>query len=525
MATEYIPNQPISFINDLDTCAEPSAKYVQIVDVNDVTQFQFKANVCEDSCTNKIDYEGIVMGEGWSLVDYYCKSGVGTADLEVPIGDVNFGDTDVTYITITITSISGTLQVFITGNDASGTLGYITQPGTYTFYTNISTTNGVLTFHPVTTETTVCVDLLGLISAAIVCDVPTNYQVLIKDLDDNYIDTVETRTVSGNYLTYSVDWNALGITSGCYKFCILDPCLNTNGQFNEWVDGINPTEVNSGESGFYVNPDYQNFYYLDADQTGYGYLEYFTEAPANCYSICFTIGAETAGAKFKIINGTTQSGWYESPGSFCYQISNYNPAFPLKLYFESAYNDEAIHQVYINELSMKVCADSLVCNCCSTPIKIGSYDCTHVVKSYCDKDALGFRFCNSDFVPQIRLSSKLVRASYTSERESFEDSMGNKNTIYYKRRRSKNFRVDPAVAEYVHDYLSTLAGYDHMFIDDREYFVDDDEYQVSYPSRNDIEAIVSINVSEKIQLVENKNCGTACDPNYEWVTTDKNCNC
>jgi len=62
-------------------------------------------------------------------------------------------------------------------------------------------------------------------------------------------------------------------------------------------------------------------------------------------------------------------------------------------------------------------------------------------------------------------------------------------------------------AEYVHDFLSTIAGYDHLYIDCVEYFVDDDEYSVSYASRNDIEAMTTINVSEKVQLVENKSCG------------------
>lgn len=524
MATEYLPNQPISFINDLDTCASPSAKYVQIVDTNDVSQFQFKVTYCDTSCNDIFNYGEISLGEDWSYtINGYCKSGIGTSTLQVPMADITTG---LTYIKITILSITGTLEVYVAGNDGNEQLGYISAPGTYEFYINVQTTYPVLYFSPVTETTTACVDLTTG-SASLACPIDLGYVVQIRDADGNYITTVSNteRTVSANYLTYSLNWADLGVSSGCVTVCIADPCLNTGGQFNNQVLDITPSEVNSGGSGFYTNPDWLNFYYTDADEFGTGDLTYDITPAGSCYDICFTISANSAGARMKIINGAWESGWISSPDDYCISIPNYDNTYPLILSFESFYNDEAVHLVEVFNFTMYACDSAFICDCCSVPLKIGSYDCTHLVKAYCDKDALGFKFCNSQFVPQIRLYSKLVRASYQTTRESFEDSAGNKNTIYFKRRRSKNFRVDPAVAEYVHDYLSTLSGYDHMFIDNHEYFVDDDEYQVSYPSRNDIEAIVSINVSEKIQLTENKNCGTSCDPTYEWPTTAKSCNC
>jgi hypothetical protein len=523
MATEYLPNQPISFINDLDTCASPTSKYVQIADINDVNQFQFKVTYCDTSCNDIFNYGEISLGEDWSYtIDGYCKAGLGTSSLQIPMADITTG---LTYIKVTILSINGTLELNVAGNDAAELLGYISAPGTYEFYINVQTTYPVLYFNPVTTETTACVDLTTGLSLA--CPINLDYVVQIRDTDGNYIATVSPlqRTVSSNYLTYSLNWANLGITSGCVTVCIADPCLNTNGQFDNPLNDITPSEVNSGGSGFITNPDWVNFYYADEDEFGTGELTYDINPGLSCYNICFTISPASAGARMKIVNGLWESSWISSPDDYCINIPAYDNSYPLILSFESFYNDEAIHLVEVFNLTMTACNQSYICDCCSAPIKIGSYECTHVVKSYCDKDALGFKFCNSTFVPQIRLSSKLVRASYQTTRESFEDSAGNKNTIYFKRRRSKNFRVDPAVAEYVHDYLSTLSGYDHMFIDNHEYFVDDDEYQVSYPSRNDIEAIVSINVSEKVQLTENKNCGSDCTPTYEWPTTAKSCNC
>lgn len=518
MATIYLPNQPVSFINDIDTCAAPSAKYVQLVDLNDITQFQFKVSDCADSCTNKAS--DVTYGDGWDNTPAgACKSGLGTSDLEIALGTV--GSTGLTYVTVTITSVTGTLQISISGLDAAETLGYITAPGTYTFYSNVSTGGASLIFHPVTEDSTACVT----VEDTIVCDVPTNYIVQIRDIDGNFIATATDVVIEKNYFTYSINWADLGITSGCHTICIIDPCINTGGQFNNQLIDITPSETNSGSSGFYPNDNWLNFYYADSDEFGTGDLTYDITPISDCFNICFTISPASAGSRMKIVNGTFDSDWISSNGDHCVNIPNYDNTFPLVLSFESFYNDDAIYLMEIFNLTMNVCESAYTCDCCSVPLKIGSYDCTHVVKSFCDKDALGFKFCNTNFVPQIRLSSKLVRASYQTTRESFEDSAGNKNTIYFKRRRSKNFRVDPAVAEYVHDYLSTLSGYDHMYIDNHEYFVDDDEYQVSYPTRNDIEAIVSINVSEKLQLTENKNCGTTCDPGYEWPTTAKSCNC
>lgn len=528
MATTYIPNQPVSFINDLDDCAEPSKKYVQIVDTTDVTQFQFKATYCEDNCTNNLDYEGTTLGDGWAsgVGADYCFSGEDVGNLTVPIGNVNTVGS-LTYVKVTFLSVTGSIAVWIIGADDSELLGTVTQAGTYEFYTNVSTTNGNLVFIP-TAGSEICVFIYSV--PAIVCDVPTNYVIQVRDMDGDYVATETTINWSSNYATVSVDWAALGIASGCYTLCIVDPCLNTNAQFDDFMQ-TRTEGTPTLDNATLTYPTNNVMTYNSGSNTGSASIDISFNINPNlqgsCFKFCFTIPTinNIIAARFRFLYGTTISGWYTTNGTFCVNLNNWDINTPITLIFQSQYNDEPVHVVNLTNMTLFVCETSYTCDCCSTPVKIGSYDCTHLIKSYCDKDALGFKFCNSNFVPQIRLYSKLVRASYMTERESFEDSAGNKNTIYYKRRRSKNFRVDPAVAEYVHDYLSTLSGYDHMFIDNREYFVDDDEYQVSYPSRNDIEAIVSFNVSEKVQLVENKNCGADCVEDYEWQTTAKSCNC
>ena len=50
-------------------------------------------------------------------------------------------------------------------------------------------------------------------------------------------------------------------------------------------------------------------------------------------------------------------------------------------------------------------------------------------------------------------------------------------------------------------------GYDHLWIASVEYFVIDEEYNPIYNELDDEFASVEINIEEKIQLVQNVNCG------------------
>ena len=60
--------------------------------------------------------------------------------------------------------------------------------------------------------------------------------------------------------------------------------------------------------------------------------------------------------------------------------------------------------------------------------------------------------------------------------------------------------------EYVHDFLSTLGGYDNFYINDIPYSVEDDEYNVTYDDSQDLTGSISLEVSEKTQFVKNTNC-------------------
>lgn len=511
MSTTYIPNQPVVFQYSTDSCAEPTPKYVQLATLNDITQFQIKMSPCED-CTNLISAENIYGDpEEWS--ESYCKYNNGASPLSIYVGN------DGQYIqwTFSVSSIQGSFAIIM----GATTLLTINSVGTYTI-TFLSSDDNTLYVVPSTEDSLICFDAL---LESVACILKTNYRMTIKDSDGNFVAEIDKAwTIAEDSLTTSVEWNQYNgvVEGGCYYICIADPCINTDQQ--------NEEDVNLQEYSTLVN---------NAVVTASGDIITFTSNTAGSSASvtlsssnlidgqCYTITCNTddlRGVRYRFAHNGSSSPWVATDGTLFSHSFTYHTGDVLQFQFQQHTMLEPPYSVTLFDIKIQVCASAIVCDCCSNMFKIDSGDCTHLVKVCNNKNAFGFVFNGSMFTPNIRLKSRLVRGSYNATRESFEDSLGNKNTIYFKRRKSRQLRVD-SVAEYVHDFLSTIAGYDHLYIDNNEYFVDDDEYSVTYATRNDIEAMTTINVSEKIQLVENKNCGDTSTYCNTIEAPDKTCNC
>jgi hypothetical protein len=225
-----------------------------------------------------------------------------------------------------------------------------------------------------------------------------------------------------------------------------------------------------------------------------------------CYDIAFTVRNTVDEARVRVECGTFIGIWRDAFGTYTEQFT-YDGISDVVFRFES-FGAPAPNAYYIeiDDAILTVADECLDCSYNSNKFILGNHDCTHLVNVCNNEDGFGFIFNGSGFSPRIRLRSYLVRASYQSERDSFEDSAGKRTVQYFKRRKSKEWRIEP-VPEYVHDFLSTIIGYDHVYIGSAEYFVDDDEYSLQYQTRNDVMASVTLKLSEKIQLVENTNCG------------------
>jgi hypothetical protein len=124
-----------------------------------------------------------------------------------------------------------------------------------------------------------------------------------------------------------------------------------------------------------------------------------------------------------------------------------------------------------------------------------------------NENGLGFVFNGSGFSPRLRIQGKLKQSKYKSERVMEDDSNGTKRVIYYNRRKEKSLVAD-LLPEYIHDFLSTLVGYDKFYINGTPYIVEDDEYNVSYDNSQDNVGSISLLVSEQTQLIRNLNCSS-----------------
>lgn len=78
----------------------------------------------------------------------------------------------------------------------------------------------------------------------------------------------------------------------------------------------------------------------------------------------------------------------------------------------------------------------------------------------------------------------------------------------------------PLSPEYYHDFLSLLPLYNNVYIDNKEYFVESDGYELDYNDDLPNYATANLSISEKIQHIETNNAkvknvgGCQLPPNY-----------
>lgn len=507
------PNQPIIFNEAEDLCSTDTDYFVQIVDNTDKSQFQLALTICNGQSQlfpdpNFSDPPQYTLGSNWAINNNTLCHTSGSTALLYTI--TQFGETTQYYqVTIIVDSISvgGAFNVFF----GSTLVGSFSTVGEHVFYGFPSGGVGArpLIIQPQNATDEVCISSLNSF------EILTNFIILVYNLDGTFIDLFEQSSASSyfvfseNTVTITVDWANFSddpIADGCYYFCLLDPCLNTNGQNY-------PAQIING--GFTGNADGWTLgsawtYSSNTVQgtfSGTPVNNYITQSNvfinySSSYSIDINVTAKTG--DIGVYFGTNLVGTINSTGIT--KITGI-PSVNLDLQFRLISGTATIESVSASEITI----EDYVCDYRSNTFKLGDYSCacpeTLLINGCNDEDGLGFDFTGSGFSPRLRLQAKLKQARYSSERVVEEDSNGTKRVIYFNGRKSKNFVAD-LLPEYIHDFLRTLAGYDRFYINGVEYFVEDDEYNVVYDDSQDNVGSVSILVSEKTQLIKNINCNS-----------------
>lgn len=182
------------------------------------------------------------------------------------------------------------------------------------------------------------------------------------------------------------------------------------------------------------------------------------------------------------------------------------PSGNLDLKFTTRYVSSSGDTVYISDIQPIIRDSQYDCDFVSNTFKIGDYskDCTLLINACNDDDGMGFVFGGSGFNPRIRINAKLKQPKYDGTKDIYDDSKGNRKNVFYKRRKSKLLTTD-LEPEYVHDFLSTLVGYDKFYVNGVTYVCDDKEYNVEYPDEMDYHGKVRLLIGEKIQDIKNIN--------------------
>lgn len=519
----FIPNQPILFDNSA-TPACSNIDYTQVVDFTDVTQFQFKLDVCPDADNvfplfNEEDWyfspDADVPSGGASV----CLDGSGTGAVarnNIPLVD---GQYYVLYLNVT--DLVGELQVrFGTGN----TIKTITGNGEFEVF-GFANGDDLEFFLPV--DSYACLSNLSLFNVSI------QYGIAIRNSAGTVIESLwledyiadgevienDIFNLTDGYLTVSIDWANLDIdTCACYTICIVDPCIQTQidtdlCDADKWdLDDLGEPSVQLG-----IDEDCV-LYFLDSAGSNTATAESLvnTFVSGTKYEVTYTItGIGATSVWFQI--GTNMSTLQTTNGTFT-EIVEANGA-ALIFNFEST--NEPPCAAYVSNLIIHVADEDLECDYSSQQLKVCDTTGSNslLINACNDTDTFGFKFDGSGFSPLIRLDSALIKAQYPAERKVEENTSARLRNTFFQRRKRKQLVIMP-VPEYIHDFLSLLPGFDHFYIDNTEYVVDEEnEYVVEYSEGDDNVGSVKMDVRIKEDLIRNKVCaeeGAGCTlpPNY-----------
>ena len=504
---EYIENQPV-YLGATNTCSNDGEfVYNQLVDITDTTQFQLRVEPC-------ISAEQIIVNPNFETdSDWTMGDNVGIADNQLCFSGETIAGQSGSYanstsvfeqnkyykISITVDSIVGTLDVYL----ESELLGSISSVGTHDFYgfANTLLSTGYMIICPQTDGATAC------ISNVTSFEILTNFIIPIYDASGNYVTKLSYDgnptlfTFAKDTVTVSVDWSEFGITSGCYYFCVLDPCENTNGQ--NYPSVITNTDFTGSATGWQLGLSWS--YSSNTVIGTYGMSNALSQTNvfssySNSYSITVEITAGT-GIDLDVYFGETLVDTLTSIGTHTVSgipYGNGSLSFVIK---------GGSNITITSVIPVEIAEQDYVCNMTSNIFKIDDYsnECTLLVNACNNEDGMGFVFEGSGFSPQVRLNAKLKEPKYSNERLTYTDSLGKKINYYFKGRKGKYLCVD-LEPEYILDFLWTLFGYDNVYIDGIAYTVDDDEFSPTYVLDN--VGSVRFLVSKKQQDVKNVSCSS-----------------
>lgn len=501
---EYIPFQPVIFDESLDECLLNTSGYSMPVQAGDNTQFQLLISPCASSpdiVTNGTfaSSSGWSLGSNWSIASNIARHTAGaggTLTQNVPFTSSAFYEITVTFNNVT----SGSCQVKA-GLTNKGT---VSANGTYTFNQDGLIFGSGLNF-------VASSDFQGDIVFVSCLVYNVNYlkiviynidgtQAAILDYSDGYFN------VKVPYLTVTIDWDALGLSYGCYYIGVADDCLNTCSQLyiadqtfyntNFWTKAVN----NNITTTFTLLNNVWLYASTSVAGTG-GLTSINTICSGKSYTVTYTLAGHAGDATFQVSLGGTTGISRNADGTYTETILSGGTSFVLN--FASTTNPS---NFWVTDLVVAVIDSQLTTDYVSNKfVYSADTNCTKMISAVCDENSFGMGFVNTNFIPRVRVESKLILSGYPQERIKTKTSQGLKRVDFFSGDKNWRLRI-LRQPEHVMDFLALLIGFDHWYIDSVEYFAAEDEFAEPKPNKFFNVYDIDIECQKKTLLLQNKNC-------------------
>lgn len=536
-------NQPIQFnVPTVIDCNCDDIQYRQLVNINDVSQYQIELEVCGEAI------QLIVNGQfvDTALLEWSNPSGLWFAqDFKACFFNPASGDLsqDVLFpdryykTTLDVTELNpgSSLEVYYGINQ----VGTILAAGSYEFYGFNDDTNNNFTIRANGIGGKLCIDNVIVKEVnldVIVALLDENDTIVVKRLLKDFITQIpvgifnineingDEFILSRQYLTAFFNWSDESVVEGCYHLAVIDNCANLNAQSHipngemEWPKeqffGATPfatlqpweiTEVGSG----------------DLDITG-GEMAYIGTLGGDSatatqeilgvgksYNYDIKVNSVTGNASLTVTYGTVTIGPITAIGTYTGNITADATDLNIQFRFDGTMDVEYIRHEMPN--------GSLEFDQVGVGMNYDNHSCTLLINACNDSDGFNFGFGDTGFSPTVRVKSKLINAQFPTTRNVEFNSKGRARNIYFNRRKSRILRVDYQ-PEYVLDFLTLLPGFEHFYIDTVEFNVDEDYEPLIEYGEQDTIGQLDIDVIVKEDLIKRAACtpvgaGCALPPN------------
>jgi hypothetical protein len=330
----------------------------------------------------------------------------------------------------------------------------------------------------------------------------TNFVVEVIDVDDvvvftfNSVDDPAYFNFQGGFMTCSYDWldgDGECLPDGCYRLRVSDPCDCGNGGFvaEDFVTIRNQWQYNG--SSWLVAAGVANF--NGAVSGDYCFVDHVV-CDGEDYEVTYTL-ANMVGNTFRITLGVGSGATQTADGTYTETITANGVG--LSLFRMIGTNTGGASAFQVTDLTIRRVERSF--NFLSNTFSLmQDTGCTLVVSACDDEDNLQGGFNGTGFTPQVRLAVVYGQGFYKSESKEYEFNSGRKDVYYFRSR--KILELSFGCPSYIHDFMATLRGYSHVFLDGAEMFIESEEYpRPKYIERWDWAEAV-LDVSKKIELTE-----------------------